>query len=189
MSSLGFQRVDTFCSTGVSSGQELLMEILKVHGNGLSTCQQARDEAKGFFEPPSAVELFLSKFPSLNPFMAFHLARLPYNLRNLISCISSQPSNFAQFPSYLPARALKNFAEDVNWGARNWTHNAIGATPAHSVPVALYTKTPLGAPCWTSPPEGPGTNLVALNFPLPVLKCQCNKLHSLSFEGAHTASH
>eukprot|EP00884_Botryococcus_braunii_P007148 jgi/Botrbrau1/16434/Bobra.0142s0032.2 len=139
-------RLQLCVTTSASELKGLLMEVLKVHGTGQSTCHRARDEAEGFFEPPTDAEAFLSKFPSLNPFTAFHLARLSYNIRTLTSLFSSRPLDLSQFPSHLPARALRNFAEDLAWGARSWNRNATAIVP--NAPAALHRTTPVDGSKW-----------------------------------------
>jgi hypothetical protein len=156
-------------SPWMSYEQELLMEVLKVHGKDQMTSPRAREEADGFFEPPTAMETFLSKFPSLNPFMAFHLSHLPFSLKELINLLCTSPLDLARFPAHLPSQALRNLAVDLAWGTRHWITDA-NAIPAY-VPNVCDKRTAHGGLEWVPQPCIHREPLVPMGNAFPGYQC------------------
>lgn len=98
--------------------KDLVLEVIKTHATKLDQSEQAREEAKGLFQLPTPAEVFLGCFPSVNPFTAFHLARLPCNLRDLLTLNTAEQAQLASVLSVVPPKSMELFFHQMAWGGR-----------------------------------------------------------------------
>jgi hypothetical protein len=98
--------------------KDLVTEVIKTHAATLVDSERAKEEAKGLFRLPTPAQTFLGSFPSINPFTAFHLARLPCNLRDLVTLNNAEQAQLANVLPVVPPKSLALFFEHVAWGER-----------------------------------------------------------------------